>query len=403
MPTGPSALPGDGSEAYARAVGRVACAQVIYARAERLAAHEARVAAKFAKASDASASASTPRPASKKILLNPSTVFVSESVADALADVVAAFITHVGRRSVARASLSGRTQPAFTDVLAILDDASSFTRSHTRDLALYAEREEVAFPSPVPPFPLPVSRAGVRMVGDAMYVAPDPGVEAQVDAGAMPWIEPWMPPLPPKRTYMATPGVVTDAGKPTGVAPDRATVSRQRRQVEQSLARLKERDQAQRSGGLSDAATAVARLGHVPATHALAQNPFLAPPVIGKSHPIDEEKVSGQRRDIGEPADVVEVDGDGDTGMRDTNKATDGNDPKRARVSRILNEGKNLSSVGGTTAGAGASGAGAGASSGGGDKKGAPRPSQLSSPKQSPKPSPFKSAPPKKPNDAMDR
>lgn len=353
MTPAPSRQPGDGPESYARAVGRVACAQVIYARAERLAAQEAKLAAKSG--AGKAGAASTPRAGGRRGAtdINPSTVFASDSVADALADVAAAFIVHVGSRSAARAALAGRTSAALTDVLAVLNDASSFTQSQTKDLARYAVLEEIQFPTAVPAFPVPVSRAEARMVGDAKYVAPDPvdgntvseGGEPRADAASMPWIEPWMPPLPPRRTYMATPGVVTDAGKASSAGPDRATVSRQRRQVEQSLARLKEKEQSEGSGA-TEVVKASARLGHVPATHALAQNPFLAPPKIGSAKVIDESKSGRPGRDVTEPLTSAIVEGDGDGGLRDSNAAGDGNDPKRARVSRILNEGLGVGGAG---------------------------------------------------------
>lgn len=356
---GPARRYGDGADSYAHSIARVACAQVVYAQAERL----AEVASKSAKPG-AQNLASTPRSAAKGRAgaaptdsIAPSTIFACESVADSLADVASAFVTHVGRRASARAELGGRTSVALTDVLACLQGMAPVTQSYTRDLARYAMLEEIPFPSQIPAFPLPIPVASTPAGGGAAgaQLPPDPvdGSAGNADAAEgeakraaeRPWIEPWMPPLPPTRTYKNTPGVVKlDSGDGRG-GPDRAKLSTQRRQVEQSLARLKEGGGVGNGGAdLKSSAMALdgSALGLVSATHALAENPFLAPPKVGTARIIDEDMTELKARDPAEPAKIA-PDADGDSAMRDSNVSGvtgpgEGNDPKRARVSRIFTE-----------------------------------------------------------------
>lgn len=347
---GPARRPGGGAESYARAVARTACAQVIYAQAERDAASKA--AAAGLGSGGAGGASATPRGGGggRKVVntaVPPSAVFASDAVADALADIALAFVTHVGERSASRAGLSGRTHAALPDVLAVLKALAPVTQSHTRDLARYALLEEIPFPVPVPVFPAPVPQDGDAARGALKRSSFDVVVVDPVDADSVdedgngkstlpPWIEPWMPPLPPSRTYKSTPGVLLN-GPGTKGKPDRALLSTQRRQVEQSLARLK----GKHLDGSDGAGAAFG--GVVPATHALAENPFLAPPKVGSARIIDEDIVGGAREPT-EPVEVQEgeVDGEGDVAMRDSNAASAGGageptDPKRARVMRILN------------------------------------------------------------------
>jgi histone H3/H4 len=381
---GPARRVGDGAESYARAVSRVACAQVVYAQAERL----AESAAKAAKPSGQNTS--TPRSAAKGRAVTsaadaiaPSTIFASDSVANALADIAAAFVTHVGRRSVARAELGGRTSVALTDVLACLQGMAPVTQSYTRDLARYAMLEEIPFPSDVPSFPspIPVSDAGAGGGDDSAepQLPPDPvdgdaNVAEGVDedsrrAAERPWIEPWMPPLPPSRTYKSTPGVVLESGDGRGA--DRTKLSTQRRQVEQSLSRLREGNLSNclNNGGIAAGVRDVAASGLVPATHALAENPFLAPPKVGAAAVIDEDMASLKPHEPTEPVDSA-MDVDRDSVMRDSNMAAsggggEGSDPKRARVARIFTEARGT----GASVGAGNAGAGAASAAGGKVKK----------------------------------
>lgn len=367
---------GDGADAYAHSVARVACAQVLYAQAERL----AEKGAKSAKSSG-QGQGSTPRNSSKgrstgvgADVIALSTVSVSESVADSLADIVAAFVTHLGRRASARAELGGRTFVALTDVLACLQGMAPVTKSYTLDLARYLMLEEIPFPSDVPEFPLPVPlslSAGSGNVNRQTPLLPPDPVDGSGEGGGSgndnvkgieerPWIEPWMPPLPPSRTYKRTPGVVVMGTAQGRGGQDRAQLAKARRQVEQTLAKLKEGDVNGDSSAMNPSAMSVdipAR-GFVAASHALAKNPFLAPPKVGSAHIIDEDATAIVAR---EPAEPLAATGDveGDSTMRDSNfpgpgGPGEGNDPRRARVFKIFTEarGTGASVNGGTASGA---------------------------------------------------
>jgi hypothetical protein len=352
---GPARRTGDGAESFARAVGRVACAQVVYAQAERLA--EGAAASKPGGPAAGLAPRGTPKGKSSGAaadVLVPSAVYSSESVADALADIAAAFITLVGRRSAARAELGGRTSAALTDVLACLEDLEPVTQSNVGDLARYVNLEEIVFPTEVPPFPAAVEQAG----DGAAHCSPDPvdgtaGAPGGADVAALktasrPWIEPWMPPLPPSRTYKSTPGVLLGAGEGL-TRPDRALLSTQRRQVEQSLARLKEKEHA--GGGAGHV------LGHAAASRVLSENPFLAPPRVGSARIIDEDCDVLRVREPTEPAAKPDVDDEADAGMRDSNVGLgEASDPKRARVNRIFTEARGTGGAGGWGSGAAARG-----------------------------------------------
>jgi hypothetical protein len=370
----------DGPDAFARALARIACAQILYAQAERqaerarpagghsgVAASVGGLGANAISPARGAGTARGARPAAVAAaateLVPPSALHASEAVADALAEIAAAFIIHIGAASKARANLAGRRRAALTDVLSSLHRICPVTQSHTRDLARYAALEEIPFPSDVPQFPAPVSgasraiahqkfgqvtaasTAGVEAVpGTAAVISSSSKYDQAADGSsvltaakhdaasrsARPWIESWMPPLPPARTYIKTPGIVLAQE----AKPDRALLSQQRRQVEISLAKLKQYQ----------------REGLVQASHALAQNPFLAPPQIGAAH-ISDEDVAGPSRDPPEPVNDCDVDAlMSARGARDSNiphksgqsrpgqAPQDGRDPKRARVLRILAE-----------------------------------------------------------------
>lgn len=373
---GPARRSGDGADAYAHSVARVACAQVVYAQAERL----AEKGAKSVKSSGQNQT-STPRSGAKGRItgtgadsIAPSSVSMSESVADSLADIAAAFVTHLGRRASARAELGGRTFVTLTDVLACLQGMAPVTKSYAHDLARYLMLEEIPFPSEVPEFPLPVplhgTHGGNQANGQASPLPPDPvdgsedGVgtahESTKGVAKRPWIEPWMPPLPPSRTYKRTPGVVAIGAANGRVGQDRALHAKSRRQVEQTLAKLKEGD-FKSDGSATNCAPLsvdVSARGLVSASHALAQNPYLAPPKVGSAHMIDEDMTAIVAR---EPAEPIAAAGDteGDSGMRDSNVSgpggpSEGNDPRRARVFKIFTEARGSGSTanGGTASGA---------------------------------------------------
>lgn len=318
-----------------RSMMRVACAQVIYAQAERLA---ERASGKSSKTPAPVTSPAKPPQRRNAAATDPvpaSAVYASESFADALVDVMSAFIQHVGSASRAVANHGNRTHVVLPDLLAVLDEMAPTTHSHTRDLARYSMLEEIRFPTSVPEFP-------------ASFPVPDGPTDNHMDVGpedltkATPTcVESWMPPLPPARTYIATPGVLKQNNS-NGTA---SSAPSGRRMVERSLARLKNQPAE-----------------FVNAGDALAANPFLAPPRVGTA-PILDEDVAGPPRDPIEPPDndlLMTI----DTAMRDSNvpqmgglgdvssepvdagnvgtTETSSKDPKRARVMRILQESRGV-------------------------------------------------------------
>lgn len=278
-------------DAYARSLGRVACAQIIYAQAERL--------SDQSQAQKSKGTSKAARPVSA------SNVSATESVADALADICGAFVQQIGRAAKARAELAARSKANLIDVLAALGRTARVTKTYTRDLAQYAMFEEIPFPHKIPEFPaLPPSRKRSREVAFS---------EAPRERGAH--IEPWMPELPSVHTYVSTPVyVAADARK-----RDRTDLGKQRRQVEKSLAKLKE------SQGVAAARS----------RPMLSENPFLAPPQVGTGRAIDEDW-AGEEREPTEPMNDAEDAKDSNANAHQ--RSSHESEAKRARVERILAE-----------------------------------------------------------------
>lgn len=363
MPAQANRRAADGPEGFAWGLARIACAQVLYAQAEQ----SAEASATKNKGSFTARSASGRKGVTNASETVPaSAVYTSETVVDALADIAATFVSHVGARSAARANLGGRTHVTFTDVFSTFRVMSSVTQTHTADLARYIKLYEVPFPMPVPAFPLAVTgldhvttkevaefaakqngnlssadeNTGMSgpdeslangLTGESDQVVPSTKRPTSNAPVPPPWIEPWIPALPPARTYISTPGVILNDGKP----PDRSVLSLQRRQAELSLTRLVQPKEP------------VSPCSDIPQS----QNPFTAPPKVDFGKMI-EENMAAKTRDILEPADESNE-------MRDSNLSsgrragrykrlasgasggtiTEGNrDPKRARVQRIFAE-----------------------------------------------------------------
>lgn len=295
---------GGGEECYVQALGRTACAQIIYAQAERL------------------ANRSTPknaRPSSRIARpVSASGIHATHAVADALADIAAAFVEKIGRSSAARSELAGRGSCNLVDVLGAVDAFAPVTNSTPRDLMKYAMFQEIPFPYPIPRFPvLPAPKKRKR----ELFVQPEKSEEKREERI---FIEQWMPPLPSAHTYVATPVFVKrDAGK-----RDASELDRQRRGVEKSLARLKEAKASANRGGLLAAVAAVA-----------PDNPFLVLPKVGNGRIFDEDIV--ETRELTEKKPQNNIPGD----AHDSNVASRievpknaAHDQKRAKVERILSE-----------------------------------------------------------------
>lgn len=303
---------GGGEESFAQALGRTACAQIIYAQAERI--------------STRSAPRNT-RPNSRLARpVSASGIHATHAVADALADIAAAFIESIGRSAASRSELAGRASCNLIDVLGAVEAVAPVTNSTPRDLMKYAMYQEIPFPYAVPQFPvLPVAKKRKR----ELFVEVEKEGEKPEERT---FIEQWMPPLPSAHTYVATPVFV----KKEAGTKDAAEMDRQRRGVEKSLARLKEAKAGADRGGLLAAVAAAA-----------PENPFLALPKVGSGRIFDE--------DIVEPRELTEKPPRGSfpDDAHDSNNAAlidlpknASNDQKRAKVERILSE----SGSGGTTA-----------------------------------------------------
>lgn len=308
--TGPGGTGGE--ESFAQALGRTACAQIIYAQAERISSRSA--------PRNARTHSRTTRP------LSAAGIHATNAVADSLADIAAAFVESIGRSAAARSQLAGRASSNLVDVLGAVEAFAPVTNSTPRDLMKYAMYQEVPFPYEVPSFPvLPVAKKRKK----ELFVEVDREGQKPEER---PYIEQWMPPLPSAHTYVATPVFVKkDPGQ-----RDAAEMDRQRRGVEKSLARLKEAKAGTDRGGLLAVVAAAA-----------PENPFLALPKVGSGRIFDE--------DIVEPRELTEKPSPGTfpddaldsniTALVDFPKNA-ANDMKRAKVERILSE----AGAGGTTA-----------------------------------------------------
>lgn len=281
-------------DAYARSLARIAAAQIVYAQVERVSERS-----HAAAAAGGSGGGGKGRPRT----LNATGTQATAAVADAMAEVLGAFVQAVGRRARARAELSGRTICSLPDVTAALEMSARATRTHTRDLAQYARYERIVFPRPVPAFP-------------ATPRGPKKRAREEEEVTTLPGSEPWMPALPPAHTYVVTPPVVD--GNDGKSRSGRADLAAQRRAVEQSLARLQGVGKPGR--GLPAAAAA-----------ALEVNPFLRPPGIGVAPlPGDEERA--------EPRLPIEPLVEHPPEMSDSNRAHTERDAKRSRIERVLRE-----------------------------------------------------------------
>lgn len=309
----------DGYDTFIHALCRKACAQIIYAQAERQSTqsslkHSGRAGAK-------------PRPVSA------ASIHATESVGDAFADIAAAFIEKLGRLSIRSAQLGGRSACNLIDVLHALEVMSPITNSSARDLARYAMFQEVPFPQEVPRFPvLPPTRKRPREV--VVPASVDDGMEANGTRNERPYIEPWMPSLPSAHTYVATPVYI----KPESAKRDAALLNRQRSRVEKSLAKLKESQAKTSKTDKEELRAAIA--------NAAPGNPFLALPIVGNGRVLQDDDQAVDVRTVIEPAKLYPDDASEfnlPPPADIAEKAT--RDQKRARVERILAE-----AGGGTTA-----------------------------------------------------
>lgn len=291
-----------GEDSFAHALGRTACAQIIYAQAERA-------------QRQTNPKQSAGRGGSRLRPISASTIHTTESAVEALSDIAAAFIENVGRLAARRTQLTGRTHSTLLDVLGALETLAPVTNSSPRDLARYAMYQEVPFPYEVPEFPMLPS---VKKRKREVYVE---AAEGESDK-EKPYVEAWMPPLPSAHTYVATPVYIRKEGE----GMDATAVDHQRRRVEKSLARLKEKKGRK---GKENLMTIVAM--------AMPHNPFVAMPKVGNGRVFNDD-VAGEARE------VVDEDLDGEEGV-DSNYAGLMDAPKgaayeqrRQRVERILAE-----------------------------------------------------------------
>lgn len=291
-------------DSFARALGRITSAQVAYAVAERV----------YERGGPAGPALSAAGKG-KRGPRTAGTVSATTAVTDALSELLGSFVSELGARARRRAELAGRTRCALPDVLSALEHASRTARVGTRDLAQYASYETMSFPHRVPSFPV----AAPPALGKRLR-------EPDADPGDVPGSEPWMPPLPPAHTYVATAPTGGGAAGSTRRA-SRADLADQRRQVEESLARL-------------------TRAREQPPPE-VARNPFLRPPRVGEAR--------GPARDPAEPRTPPEPVPDDDAELRDSNvrahRPSGESEAKRARVERILAESAGVAATASSNAG----------------------------------------------------
>ncbi|CAN8074218.1 unnamed protein product [Agarophyton chilense] len=296
----------EGVDAFTHHLMRVACAQIVYATAENV-----------------SSKKSLTKHAPKKQPVSASTISVTNSVADSLADIAKAFIERLSNTSTRFTAHNGRTLSNVMDVLHAVEWLSHHTRSGVKDLVKYAMYTEVPFPYKVPSFPASVP---VASKPDDLYV----NTEESNDSAMKSYVETWMPPFPSPHTYIATPVYTANGRK-----KDALDVGETRRAVEKSLAQLKD---SQRKDNDTTSLLAAAAA-------AVLDNPFLAPPVSG-SKKIYDEDLADPPRDLVESGYPLDASTTIDSNMKDVSEVSgksSSNVQKKQRVERILAEaGKEL-------------------------------------------------------------
>lgn len=302
-----------GEQAFAHALCKKACLQLIYAQAVRRWSSSSQKAA--ASPSKAGRQTRAPTP--------PNSVYVVEKVTDALADVVSSFIQQIARSSLSYANHSQRSHCNFLDVLAALDSLSSATQSTTRDIARYATYQKIEFPMPVPEFPVLPSTLPKKRSPEAEIDIP---TDDPLTKRPRTYIEPWMPPIPSAHTFVSTPGYL---------APSKRSISasgtEQKHSVEVSLAQLRD------AGGTVDASSQshsqLATSGTL-----VAGNPFTRMPLISSSNgsiPVTSNSFrhDEERQPLEPEENLVDSNTPGVTIVK-----SNISDQKRARVDRILAE-----------------------------------------------------------------
>lgn len=114
-----------------------------------------------------------------------------------LVDVVSKYIEEIGITATTFAGLAGRTQSNFLDFYAAVEDLGVEWLA----LVQYKERaDEIPFVGSLPNFPLN------KPVLLPSYFEDQVQQSSEVVEPCPPNIPPFLPPIPPKRTYRHTPG-----------------------------------------------------------------------------------------------------------------------------------------------------------------------------------------------------
>eukprot|EP00011_Vannellida_sp_DIVA3-517-6-12_P003655 CAMPEP_0114614014 /NCGR_PEP_ID=MMETSP0168-20121206/5430_1 /TAXON_ID=95228 ORGANISM="Vannella sp., Strain DIVA3 517/6/12" /NCGR_SAMPLE_ID=MMETSP0168 /ASSEMBLY_ACC=CAM_ASM_000044 /LENGTH=269 /DNA_ID=CAMNT_0001825039 /DNA_START=54 /DNA_END=863 /DNA_ORIENTATION=+ len=140
------------------------------------------------------------------------------SAIEALTDVIVKYLEEVGYNSHMYAELANRTEGNLHDVrMALADHGVTITSINT----FRSNVNQVPFAKPLPQFPVPT--------------APVPEVEVPPEHVPQQHIPEFLPPFPPKHTYVFTPAYNEEE---TDATATRQLKNKRKRQVEESLAQL---------------------------------------------------------------------------------------------------------------------------------------------------------------------
>jgi len=159
---------------------------------------------------------------------------IQESALDTLCDVLQKYVEEIGYRSHLKAELACRTECNFNDVRDVLNGLGV----SLDDLYTFASFEhDLPFPKPVPSFPLKKSSSSIK--NEILTISPTQNGKAEETSPLPPHIPKHMPPFPEPHTYVHTSLVSEERISDARLIRKRK--SKEKRQVETSLAKLNEK------------------------------------------------------------------------------------------------------------------------------------------------------------------